>query len=128
MKKFVLIITLVSLMGMLTGCAALFSGGKATMTATSDPEGAEVFVNGVSYGMTPVQFKLKTNQSYKFVFKKEGYQPVERFIENKIGVTWLVLDVLAGGIPVVIDAATGAWYVLEQQNVDAQLKKLYPAP
>lgn len=128
MKKIVAICVLISLVLMLSGCALLFTGGKAEMNVTSDPEGAEVWVNGVSYGKTPVKFKLKTNQKYTFEFKKEGYKPEIRVIENKIGVGWVILDVLAGLAPVIVDVYTGAWYVLDQKNVDAQLERQQPKP
>ena len=67
-------------------------------------------------------------QKYTFEFKKEGYKPVIRVIENKIGVGWVILDVLAGLAPVIVDVYTGAWYVLDQKNVDAQLERQQPKP
>lgn len=39
------------------------------------------------------------------------------------GAGWIVLDVLAGLVPIIVDAATGAWYGLDQDNVNAVLEK-----
>ncbi|GAA5522894.1 hypothetical protein Asal01_02862 [Fodinibius salicampi] len=33
------------------------------------------------------------------------------------------LDVLGGLVPVVVDAATGAWYNLDQESINATLKE-----
>jgi len=38
-------------------------------------------------------------------------------------VGWIILDVLAGLVGVIVDAATGAWYSFDQKNVDAILIK-----
>ncbi len=46
-----------------------------------------------------------------------------RTITNHVGAGWIILDVLAGRVPFVVDAATGAWYSLDQKNLDAVLDK-----
>ena len=61
-------------------------------------------------------------------FKKEGFKTITRNGTNKVGAGWVILDVLAGLIPVIIDAVTGAWYHLDEKNVAVQLEKLFPRP
>lgn len=41
---------------------------------------------------------------------------------------WIVLDILGALVPVVIYAATGAWYSLDQKNIDAVLEKQQKEP
>ncbi|MCZ2846084.1 MAG: hypothetical protein O2U61_06290, partial [Candidatus Bathyarchaeota archaeon] len=61
-------------------------------------------------------------------FKIEGYKPKSVQINNKVGAGWVVLDIVLGLVPVVIDAATGAWYSLDQKNIDAVLEKQQKKP
>lgn len=107
---------------MFTGCALIFQGTDETVYLDSGPEGAEVWVNGARVGVTPVQVDLKRNQEYTIEFRKDGYQTRSYRITNSVGAGWVVLDILGGLIPVIIDASTGAWYSLDQTNINAILE------
>ena len=123
MKKIISVFVLVSFIFVFSGCATIFTGGKGTVNATSNPKGAEVFINGISYGKTPVRVKLKTKKEYEITFKKAGYKPVTKRITNKVGAGWIILDVIMGLVPVIVDAATGAWYQFDQKTVNAMLER-----
>jgi hypothetical protein len=105
------------------GCALLFQGTSQNVSFDSVPGAAEVWVNGAKVGVTPCRIALKRNQEYTIEFKKQGYETKSYRITNSIGAGWVILDLLGGLIPVVIDAATGAWYSLDQDNVNAVLEK-----
>ena len=45
----------------LTSCAVMFNGATQLVPVTSSPERAEVFVDGVSMGFTPVELTLRRN-------------------------------------------------------------------
>ena len=45
----------------LTSCATMFNGATQLVPVTSSPERAEVFVDGVSMGFTPVELTLRRN-------------------------------------------------------------------
>ncbi len=104
------------------GCATIFKGGTETVGFSSDPLGAKVYVNGQYMGVGPLQLQLKSNQTYTIEFRKEGFQPKTVILNNSIGAGWIILDVLFGFIPVVIDAATGNWFSLDQTHVAAALE------
>jgi len=104
------------------GCATLFKGSTEAISYSSDPPGAEVYVNGQLMGTTPFQLQMKSNQTYTIEFRKDGYQNRTVVLNNSVGGGWIVLDVLGGLIPVIIDAATGDWYSLDQSNVNAALE------
>ncbi len=112
----------------LSSCATLFKGTKQEVSFRSDPQRAEVHVNGIRMGETPLTLKLVTKKTYAIEFKIEGYKPKSVQINNKIGAGWIVLDILAGLFPIIIDAATGAWYSLDQKNIDAVLEKQQKEP
>ncbi|MBW6454704.1 MAG: PEGA domain-containing protein [Trueperaceae bacterium] len=46
---------------LLTSCATMFNGATQLVPVTSSPERAEVFVDGVSMGFTPVELTLRRN-------------------------------------------------------------------
>jgi len=108
---------------LLGGCATIFKGSHNNVDFASDPAGAKVYVNGVPRGTTPINLKLESNKTYTIEFKKEGYETKTYTITNHVGVGWIVLDVIFGLIPVIVDAATGAWYELDQDAVNAILEK-----
>ncbi len=112
----------------LTGCATIFKGTNSHLGMHSNPSGAEVYINGKFMGKTPLSLKLSSKATYMIEFKKEGFRTITRNVTNKVGAGWVILDVLAGLVPVIIDAVTGAWYHLDEKNVDVQLEKLFPRP
>jgi hypothetical protein len=126
MKKICSLMLLICFALTFSGCAAIFKGSNSKLDATSDPAGAEVFVNGIPYGKTPVRLTLKSNATYTIEFKKEGFSTVTRNITNSVGAGWIVLDILCGLVPVIIDAATGSWYGFDQDHVNAILEKQQP--
>lgn len=123
MKKFTSIILIFFLFLLTSSCATLFKGNSSKLDLNSNPQGAQVYVNGGYMGDTPVRLKLVSKNTYSIEFRKEGYKTKTVNITNKVGVGWVILDVLGGLIPVIIDAATGAWYELDQKNVNAILDK-----
>ena len=125
MKKFYKIIVFV-IVFQLVGCATIFKGTNSHLGMHSNPAGAEVYINGKYMGKTPLSLKLSSKTSYVIEFRKEGYKSIARNVTNKVGAGWVILDVLGGLVPVIIDAVTGAWYQLDQKNVDVHLEKLIP--
>jgi hypothetical protein len=103
------------------GCGALFNSGPAHVTFSSSPDGAEVLVNGTPRGTTPMVLQMAKNEDYSVVFRKDGYRDVTNVISRRVSPTYVVLDVLGGLLPVIIDAATGSWYVLSTNAVHGSL-------
>ena len=101
---------------LLSSCALVFKGEESSVNFDTKPAGAEVLINGVSYGTTPVDVKLKSDTTYK-VTLRQGDQEHTVMLTNNIGTLWIVLDVLTGLVPLIVDAATGAWYNLEPGQV-----------
>lgn len=79
-------------------------------------------IEGTSRGTTPTTLALAKNKSYTVTFHKEGFQDATVQIDRKVSAGYVVLDVLGGVIPVVIDAATGSWYSLSTNNVSVNLR------
>ena len=106
-----------------SSCATIFKGSTDDVNFSSDPSGAKVYVNGMLLGTTPVQLELKSKNSYTIEFKKEGYETKTVVLNNSVGAGWIVLDVLFGLVPIIVDAATGNWYELDQEHVNGVLEE-----
>jgi hypothetical protein len=123
MNKLVSWVVLFPLVFFVSGCATIFKGTNEEVRFSSEPQKAEVWINGTRMGETPLTLKLESKKTYVIEFRKEGYKPVTRTITNHVGAGWVILDVIGALLPVIVDAATGAWYSLDQKNVDAVLEK-----
>ncbi len=123
MRSIVSLTLIILLSFLFLSCAAIFKGTNTLVAFESHPQRAKVYVNDEYRGETPLKLLLKSNKTYTIRFEKEGYEPVVRTITNHVQAGWVILDVLGGLIPVVIDASTGAWYELDEKNVNAILDK-----
>ena len=117
MKRKSLLLVALSLM---TACATLFNGDREPVSFSSNPSDAEVWINGTLRGKTPLMIELQPNEEYEIVFKKEGRE-MAYDLNNHVGAGWVVLDILGGIVPVVVDAATGSWYELDTKVVNVNL-------
>jgi hypothetical protein len=104
-------------------CGTFFANRHPDVEMHSDPDGAKVFVDGDFVGTTPVQIRLLTNKEYKVEFRKDGFQTRIFYLGRHAGRAWIVLDLLAGGLlPIIVDAATGGWYELDDHHVGVVLQ------
>ena len=121
MKKFLILLIVCSFT--FQGCATIFAKKTNALAVMSDPKGADVYVNGFKMGVTPVELNLKPDKSYTIEFRKEGYEKISRVVNTKVGAGWIILDILGGLVPVIVDVATGDWKKLDQDVVNAVLDK-----
>lgn len=126
MKKVISFTLVISMLFLGTNCASIIKGNSSKVDFGSTPRGAQVYVNGYYMGDTPIRVKLESKRAHSIEFKKEGYRTKTFNITNHVGVGWIILDILFGLIPVIVDAATGAWYDLDQKNVNAMLERQKP--
>jgi len=121
MKKTIVLLILAAFT--LQSCATLFAPKKNTLSVTSDPSGADVIVNGYKMGKTPVELSLAANQTYTIEYRKDGYEKIVKIVGTKTGAEWVILDVLAGLVPIIVDAATGDWKKLDTKHINVMLEK-----
>ena len=107
-----------------SGCATLFKSKSLDMISLqSQPSNVEVYIDGVLSGKTPLQYKLDPKKSTNIQFKMDGYETHVYTVTSHVGAGWVILDVIAGFVPVLIDAVTGAWYVLDVNQYNAVLRQ-----
>ena len=107
MKNSLLILSILILT---SSCATIMTGKTQEVTFDSEPQGAEVTVNGRVIGKTPttIQLDKKTDQSVSF--KLEGYKTQTRTLETKISAWFMGNIVLGGFIGSTTDGITGGMH------------------
>jgi hypothetical protein len=122
-KNFKFLILLILLFSFIfySGCATIFSGSRDDVKFASEPDSARVLVNGTDKGSTPITVSLKKGKDYEIQIVKDGYQKKNFTVTYSLGIGWLILDVLAGLIGVIVDAVTGNWNEFEEDSYRAVL-------
>lgn len=123
MKKFVSVLTLLTFLLLTTNCASIMKGSTTTVDIKSNPDKAQIYVDGDYRGATPIKVRMESKKDHNVEIKKDGYESSIFYITHGIGGVWIILDILMGLVPVIIDAATGAWYELDTWQIRANLKE-----
>ena len=105
-----------------TGCATLFNNKTPSVDIGSDPADVEVYVDGHYFGTTPIAVDVSIRKEHVITFRKEGYKDKSFQVSRFVGLGWVVLDVLAGLVPIIVDAATGDWFMLETESVNVVMQ------
>jgi hypothetical protein len=100
-----------------TSCASLLTTNRETVAVTSTPPEANVIVNGIHHGTTPVSLRLHTNQSRppRVSIIKKGHAPISVPLQRQINpLTFLnFTNILGYGV----DWATGAMFKLRPNTI-----------
>lgn len=105
----------------LIGCASIFKQKNRTVDFDSNPQGADVYINGNRMGTTPMPLNLSNLKPVTVTFKKEGYTDKTYIINTETGTGWVILDIFGAFIPVIIDAVTNNWSNLDTSAVKVML-------
>ena len=118
--------TLTLALGMvaLAGCATLFNEDTKAIGLVSVPAAAEVWIDNVQRGVTPLTLNLDNHTSHTVTFRKDGHRDVVCNLSATTETKWIVLDVLGGLIPIIVDASTGAWKSVEQDSCNVTLPEM----
>lgn len=110
---------------LLTGCATLSGAGKKDVTISSDPAGAEVYLNGERIGLTPVEHTVNPRDVPTLTIRKEGYKSASysfKTVHNKKvrgNVALGPLYFIGEGI----DGMTSSYMTVEEDDVHITLEK-----
>ena len=107
----------------MVGCAAILAKKTTPVSMNSNPTGAEVWIDGNRAGTTPVTISLDHKSEHVVVFILDGHQETSCRLNRKVGAGWVILDVLLGVVPVIVDAATGSWHSLDSDVCNVQLPR-----
>jgi hypothetical protein len=107
---------------LMTSCATIFTGTKQTLQVNSVPPGADVEVDGINRGVTPLPVSIKKGfEGPTITLKKEGFETKKFQPETSFNpVSVLNLFGLLGWA---VDAATGAMMKYNPKVYEIKLEK-----
>lgn len=105
-----------------SGCGVLFTSQQSHVPLSSTPTGAQILVDGNHVGQTPMVHEFKNNKDYVITFRMEGHREQSCMLNRSVRAGIVVLDVLGGLVPVIVDAATGSWYKLDKADCTVLLQ------
>ena len=94
---------------MLGGCATVAHGTSQAVPIASSPQGAQVFVDSVSVGVTPLVATVSRKQSHVVSIVRDSFPPVRVVMERNVS-PWLLASVFFYLFPAIVDLSNGAAY------------------
>lgn len=104
----------------LSSCASIIKGTDQAVSFTSEPEGAQVYIDGQVMGRTPLTVTLKKNKYSNVMYKLKGYNSQSKPITKKYDGT-AIINIFWDSSTT--DAITGAIYEYEPNRYHAILSK-----
>ncbi|GMV50675.1 PEGA domain-containing protein [Nitrospirales bacterium NOB] len=102
-----------------TGCGTVVNGIYQDLAITSNPGGAQVSVDGISSGTTPVVIPVTRKHAHVVKVEHDGYQPIEASVVPQTSI-WEWGNVIFAWLPgLAVDAWTGGMYELSYDRVNA---------
>jgi hypothetical protein len=93
----------------LGGCATVAHGTSQAVPITSSPQGARVFVDSVSVGVTPLVATVSRRQSHVVSIVHDSFPPVRVVMDRNVS-PWLLASVFFYVAPAIVDLSNGAAY------------------
>ena len=128
LNKIVYFSAVISFLGLQSCATILRSKTQMSISVTSSPSNASVFLKDKKIGTTPMEYKFKKRKKKTLEIQKEGYLTEYRSIERKINPLWTGISVVGGlyaviGVAIVIDFMTGN---VDEVHTDAIVVTLKP--
>ena len=119
-ERRILATVLIGCFSLLSGCATLAHGTTQSIDISSNPPGAAVSIDGVSYGQTPVTATLQRKDNHLVKLELTGYEPYETTLTRETS-GWAVADLLCL-IGLAVDAVSGGLYNITPEQVSVDLR------
>ena len=104
-------------------CGTIIHGSTQDIDVRTNPDDAEIWIDGARVGKTPTRLTLKRNKAHLLKIVKEGYKDSEIKIDNSMS-SWIIGNVIFGGlIGCGVDLITGGAYDLKPERLDINLVK-----
>lgn len=107
-----------------SGCGLVFGGSRQVVRVESTPTGARLVTKPETADYkTPTALSLQRKGNYAITVSAPGYTSKTVEIQRNMRVGIVVLDIVLGVVPVIVDAATGAWYSLSPSQTTVTLER-----
>jgi hypothetical protein len=109
---------------LLSSCATIMHGTNESVSVSSEPSQAEVWVDNKYVGLSPTIVHLSRKDNHFIKIQLEGYEPYEVALTRQLS-GWVFGNILFGQfVGLAVDAITGGIYKLSLDQVQAQLRKI----
>lgn len=106
-------------------CGLVFGGSRQVVRVDSSPTAAKIVTAPLTQDYTtPASMSLERKKSYALTISKDGYTPRTIEIQRHVRAGMVVLDIVFGLVPLIVDAATGGWYGLSPKESTVTLDKV----
>jgi hypothetical protein len=127
-KKYLKILLILVTAGLIfQSCATILGGKKNTLVFTGEnATEAEVYIDDELVGEAPGKIKIakeKIQHGSILVIKADGFEEKEYMLLRKQNAAYTVVDLLLGGIPLVVDYTTGNIYRTNPRKFEYDLIK-----
>lgn len=100
------------------GCASIAHGRRQEIKFSSVPPGAQVSVNGINLGMTPLLTNLKRKTKEQVVrIELDGFEPYQMTLKRKVSGWYFGNLVFGGVVGLIVDPSNGAMYRLKLKDL-----------
>ncbi len=69
-----------------------------------------------------MRVELDPKNAKSITLRMEGCEDITVPLTRSTGAGWVILDILTGVVPIVIDAVTGKWTSLNPKDINAQMR------
>lgn len=117
-----ILVTVAAITGFaVSGCGTIIHGTRQGVGISSAPTGAEVWIDNIKMGETPVIAKLRRKDTHTVKLILPGYQPYETTITRNVS-GWVWGNIVIGGLlGLGVDAISGGMYKLSPGQVTGSL-------
>lgn len=124
-RRFITLLLIIGVISILSSCATILDGRKNTIRVhAGSPIAAKVYLDGEFIGETPFKIRIekrKIQEGSLIEIKKEGYETLAYDVIRFPHVGYVMLDILTGFIPLIVDVADGNIYRPNTRNIEYEL-------
>jgi hypothetical protein len=104
-----------------SGCATIVQGTHEDVEIRTRPPKAQILIDGVPQGESPTKVSMDVSASHVVVIRAPGYKEQTIRTDRMLSGGFVAIDILLALIPVIVDAATGAWYHIQPTPMNVML-------
>lgn len=116
------VIPMLLIAAILNSCATIVQGSHQSISISSNPTNAYIWVDRNYVGNTPLIVDMSRKDTHIVRIELPGYQAYEICLARKVN-GWIFGNIIFGGVVgIAVDAITGAFYKLTPEQVMVDLR------
>ncbi|NPD44791.1 MULTISPECIES: hypothetical protein [unclassified Lentimicrobium] len=123
--KLMALLLVIGMVTTMSSCATILGGRKNTIKVNAgSPLAAKVYLDGDCIGETPFKTRIekrKIQEGSLIEIKKDGYETLRYEVIRFPHVGYVMLDIVTGVIPLIVDVLDGNIYRPNTRNIEYEL-------